>query len=461
MNLESIKYCLDINPKTGMVLAVNHHAVARWLLDQIPLATIIETKEMLCYFHGTYQPNGKEVAHRFLVSALSEYTKETGQTCYTKHLFDEVISIVRGLTYVHMEKFDNNLDIINVKNGLLNWRTMTLEPHRPDYYSRIQLPVEYNPDNDCPNIRSMFNTILKPEDKAKALEFIAYCLYRAMPIQKAFILLGPGSTGKSHFIDVVISLMGNENASSVSMHDLEKDRFATADLHNKLLNTFGDMEQTELPNVNILKMITSNKDVIRAQKKNEHAFNFVNFAKILFATNKLPKVRDDTSGFYRRVEILIFEHVFKQSEYDATLINKVTTPTELSGLLNMVLPYLEPLLSRNEFSNSFNSDTAAIKYKVASDPIRMFLETHIKEVAESAVSKEAVYAEYCKFCDANGVSPIHPNWFGRMFKKLVSWNRDGIKDFGGDRRTCWLNTRLILMSEIEAQKKKEALQGVN
>jgi len=88
---------------------------------------------------------------------------------------------------------------------------------------------------------------------------------------KSIYIVGPGGTGKSHFIDTVCKMLGEDNISSVSMHDLEKDRFATSDLYCKLLNSFGDMEQSTLPNVNILKMLTSNKDVIRAQRKGERA----------------------------------------------------------------------------------------------------------------------------------------------------------------------------------------------
>jgi len=442
MEISSIQECLEMHPKTGLVVGINFNAIAHWIISLMPVATVVETKEVLVYHNGKYVNNGAELVHRLLVEGLSHFIKDNGQTVYSKHLYDEVLSIVRGLTYVHIHRFDADLDIINCQNGLLNWRTMTLEPHRHTYYSRIQIPVDYDPDAECPNILGMYNTILREEDKRKAYEFIAYCLYRKYPIQKVFILLGPGSTGKSHFIDSVVNLLGAENVSSISMHDLEKDRFATSDLYNKLANTFGDMEQTELPNVNILKMLTSNKDVIRAQKKNEHAFNFVNFAKFLFATNRLPRVRDDTSGFYRRVEILAFEHVFEQDEYDATLINKISTPLELSGLLNMVLVYLDQLIERNEFSNSFDASKAEDKYKIQSDPVRMFIETYVEEVADSYVSKDAVYREYVRFCEKNNLKPLHPVWFGRTFRGLVPWNHYSIRDFDGVKKTAWLNTAL-------------------
>ena len=446
-----IETCLELHPKTHEVIAVNHHAIARLIVEKSPVATLVETGEMLFYARGHYVPNGEELIHRILVTMLAPYTKVNGQTAYNSHLLKEVLNIIRGMSYVESKRFDADLDIINCTNGLLNWRTGELLPHTPDYYSRIQINTAYDPDSECPNILSMFKTILRPEDFRKALEFIAYCLYRKYPVQKAFILLGPGGTGKSHFIDVIRALLSYENVSSTSMHDLEEDRFATSDLYNKLLNENGDLSQNTLPNVNTLKMLVSNKDTIRAQKKGEQAFDFVNFAKIIFAANKLPRVRDDTTGFYRRIEILLFEHVFSEQEKieSVDLLQRVTTPNELSGLLNLVLPYLEPLLESGRFSNSFEVSTAKDQYKKQSDPVNTFVELYIKEVADECVAKERIYKEYCKFCKINHVEPLHVVPFGKALKSCIPWYVSGIRDFGGCRHTALLNTMLIPVVEEE------------
>lgn len=446
-----IEQCLEFHPKTGEVISVNHHALANMIINHTPMATIVETKEMLSYVRGHYVPNGAEIVHRILVRMLAPYRKQNGQTAYCAFLLKEVIGIIQGMTYVESKVFDSNLDIINCTNGLLNWRTGKLESHRPSYYSRIQLNVAYNPDATCPTILDVFNTILRKEDFRKALEFIAYCLYRSYPIQKAFILLGPGGTGKSHFIDVIRALLSNENVSSTSMHDLEEDRFATSDLYLKLLNENGDLSQQTLPNVNVLKMLVSNKDTIRAQRKGERAFDFVNFAKIIFAANKLPKVKDDTSGFYRRIEILPFEHIFTEQEKAESvgIIERLTEPYELSGLLNIVLPYLEPLLDSGQFSNSFEVATAKDQYKKQSDPVNTFVELHIKEVADECVAKERVYHEYLKFCKLNHIEALHPVPFGKALKACIPWYQHGIRDFGGDRHTALLNTMLIPINNLD------------
>ena len=47
----------------------------------------------------------------------------------------EIKNCVMRKTYVKMEEFDSNIDIINLKNGLYNWRTNEFFAHTPDYYS--------------------------------------------------------------------------------------------------------------------------------------------------------------------------------------------------------------------------------------------------------------------------------------------------------------------------------------
>ena len=49
-------------------------------------------------------------------------------------------------TYKNLEEFDSDTDIINMKDGLFNWRTKEFLPHTPDYYSLNQIPIKYNPN---------------------------------------------------------------------------------------------------------------------------------------------------------------------------------------------------------------------------------------------------------------------------------------------------------------------------
>ncbi len=449
---DSLERCFSFSNLVGHesdVTAVNTTALARWIMEIIPIRCIIETKEVLTYVHGKFIPNGLEFIHKVLTEALSPYRKTSGAAIYTSHLHDEVVHIVRGLTYIHADKFDADLNWINVENGMLNWKTGEFTEHDPGFNSRIQIPVKYDPYAVCPSIQKILKIILRPEDYVKMLEFIAYMLYRAYPISKAFIMIGPGKTGKSTLMEIIERFIGGSNCSSVSMHDIEHDRFATSDLYNKLFNGMGDMAQTNMPNANNLKMLTSGKDRIRGQKKGKQAFDFVNFAKIMFGTNKLPKVADDSDGFYRRVELIAMFHQFTPEEKDPRLLEAAQSDEEMSGLLNLVLPYLAPLLERGEFTNGTDTSSTATQYKVGSDPIPTFIETYVEEVPDAVTVKRDIYDTYVKFCNRYDVTPLCEIWFGREFAKHMPWRTQSQRIIGGRSRAVWLNLRLKPQGEVD------------
>lgn len=439
----NFKDCLHINSRTGEVDSINNYELARWILNYVPVICVVETREVLTYINGRYMSNGEEFIHRVLVEYLAPYVKKGGNTAYSDHLFREVLSIIRGMSYRYIRQFDEDLDIINLKNGLLNIKTLELSPHTPDYPTRIQHPVEYDPKATCPNAEKVIRTIFKEKDHNKILEFIGYCLYRGYPVQKAFILLGPGGTGKTHFIDIVCRMIGDQNVSSASVHDLENDRFASAELFQKCVNQYDDMEQSTLANINMLKMLTSDKARVRAQRKNQHPFDFVNFAKMVFSTNRLPRVNDDTTGFFRRIEIFHMDHVFREGDQDPELLERAIRPEELSGLLNLVIPYLWNLLERRKFSNAFSIEDMRTQYLTASDPITSFVEGYIEEDPDSDTVKSDVYEAYTIFCMLNKIDIPSKTKFFRDFTKAVPWQRiSSVKNINGNNKAVWLHMKL-------------------
>ena len=89
-------------------------------------------------------------------------------------------------TYVKREKFDSNLDIVNLKNGLYNMRTGKLEPHSPDYYSLNQKPFPYNPKARPKYFIKFLKDVLYAEDILTAIDIIAYTFLRYNPQELLF-----------------------------------------------------------------------------------------------------------------------------------------------------------------------------------------------------------------------------------------------------------------------------------
>ena len=97
-------------------------------------ATIEETKEILFYdsSKGVYVYGG-EIEIEKAIEKKYGYQLMTGS-------IKEIKDFVTRKTYIKKEKFDSDIDIINIKDGLLNSKTGQLSPHTPDYYSLNQKP---------------------------------------------------------------------------------------------------------------------------------------------------------------------------------------------------------------------------------------------------------------------------------------------------------------------------------
>ena len=262
------------------------------IMNEHIFKTMTDTEEIYCYDNekGVYV-TGQE----WRIKGLSQLMYPEIKT----HQLHEVINQIKRRTYVDRSKFDSNPDIINLENGLLNIHTKELSPPCPSYLSTVHLPIKYIPRTVCPKILQFLREVLRPSDIHVALQMLGYCLYRSCEYEKAFMFFGGGSNGKGVLIKLIEAFLGESNCSHRSLQDLDKNRFAAANLYGKHVNTFADLKSIKLSETGNFKMLVSG-DSITAERKFEHPFTFRNYAKLIFSANEIPESDDKTDAFYRR-----------------------------------------------------------------------------------------------------------------------------------------------------------------
>ena len=95
-----------------------------------------------------------------------------------------------------------------------------------------------------------------------------------------------------------------------------------------------------------LKQIVSG-DMVEGERKYEHPFTFTPCARVMLATNHLPKLRDVTHAFFRRLVMIRFNRCFTAEEMDMNLPAKLAA--ELSGIYAMAVAGLRSLRERGRF----------------------------------------------------------------------------------------------------------------
>jgi phage/plasmid-associated DNA primase len=94
--------------------------------------TIEETKEIYWYDeqNGKYVPRGDTIIEKYA---------ETLDPEISTHKVNEIVNKVRRRTYVRLEEFESDPNIINFKNGLYHIQSGKLTDHTPNYLSMVQV----------------------------------------------------------------------------------------------------------------------------------------------------------------------------------------------------------------------------------------------------------------------------------------------------------------------------------
>ena len=439
----NIENCIQCNQRTGSYEAISVSGVVDELIERLHILTIMETGDILKYENGVYVGNGLQLISQVLAHDLSKLVSYKGKPMYNKMVKLEIIDLIKDRTLVSVKDFDTDLDTINMNNCIYNWRTGESIPHNPMYLSVIQVPIDYDPNATCEKIEEILRDIIQPEDYIKMLEFIAFLYYRNYSVQKAFILYGPGGTGKSAFLNMLDKMIGANNCSAVPFDEIDQ-LFARVNLCGKLMNKGGELDNQAVKRTLIFKSLTSGFDPIEARHLYKESFRFVNFAKLIWATNSIPRVFDDTDGFYRRVEILLFLHKFKPEEYDQERMDAMVDPKQLSGLFNLCISKLEPLLERHDYTNASTVDGIREKYRAISDPIQSFADDRLVACPDGRISCDELYELYEAYCQNFKVKPIHKNQFDITIPSKIRSMRQDRMAFGRKRSVCcWVGVRVI------------------
>lgn len=389
---------------------------------------------------GIWKPYG--------ISHVEEEVKLELGLSYKPYMASQVVNCIQVDTYIDREEFVCPLHLIVLQNGTLNMETRTLEEHNSDNYAKNRLSISFYTKAECPAIDKFFKEVY-PENQDILYEIIGYCLWKATPIHLFFILLGEGRNGKSTYLNLIKQFLGEGNVSAVALQDLDESRFAIALLYEKMANLNSDIPQNLLKHTGKLKQL-SDGSLMKAEFKNQQAFHFANYAKLIFSANTLPITYDDTTAFHRRPVILNFEQEFVDGvNADPDILKKLTTPQELSGLLNRVLEALDRVLKQGGFTNVKSVEERKQEYTIKSNPAKYFLENCVEEgEPQDYVTKSDLYDAYISWCHKNGYTPTSQSALSAQANRWLPYIDGRKKRVGGENVKVWYKIRLNEVAEV-------------
>lgn len=206
-------------------------------------------------------------------------------------------------------------DMIPFQNGLLDLTSGQLVPATPENASTWILPFEYDREARCPNFLGWLSETVEGDEATIALlrAWINALLTGRSDLQVFLHLIGPGGTGKSTFGRLVFVLVGEENATTTSLKQLETNRFESANIFGKRLTAIEDTDKYG-GSVSVLKAMTG-QDPLRLERKNQQQQgSFIYEGQTLMMSNERLASTDNTSGIERRRVTVEFKKRLTQEE---------------------------------------------------------------------------------------------------------------------------------------------------
>jgi len=331
-----------------------------------------------------------------------------------KSRVEDALYQVRSLSTIpHGCKTNDQADWICVKNGMLNLVNFETKPHAPEFYCTYSLPVEFNPESSarCDRWeRFLAESVQTREAILQLQEFTGYILVRHTKFEKCLLLLGPGADGKSTFLKILKELVGNENCAAVSFQDLE-DQFQRSSLYSKLLNISAEVGWKALESP-YFKAIVSG-DPINAAFKHKNTFTFSPYCKLAFAANRLPRVIDNSDGFFRRVLPIRFKRQFLE-DADPNLFEDLRA--ELSEIFSWAIVGLHRLVTQGKFTECDETRELLMEYRRVNNPVLCFVQDQCAIGDHFETAKQTLYTEYRKYCGENGYQIMNrENFFRELY----------------------------------------------
>lgn len=259
--------------------------------------------------------------YRVLVSE-SGWTKMRATT--VQDLWLEVWATAPALEDGDDHKLGSPEPRLNMRNGVLDLHTGKLRPHGEPWATTNQIPWDYIEDEElvAKDTAALDWFLQKATDKETA-EFIwrllGYIAAGGNPDQKLVILQGPGGSGKGTLQQVVGTLVGDANRSSLSLGKVG-GRFTTRLLHRKTVNISGDVAGGRIPQYGEILSLTGG-DPVHADRKGTDGFDFAWDGVLLIATNDvltLPKGVSSQTGWWRRAMYVDMNHPATEGEKSST-----------------------------------------------------------------------------------------------------------------------------------------------
>lgn len=302
---------------------------------------------------------------------------------------------------IRHDELDANLWLLNCANGVVDLKTGQLLPHDRTHLCTKLIDVPYDPQATAARWLRFVSEIMSGD--AEMVGFLrraaGYSLTGSVHEQVLFFLYGMGSNGKSTFLEILLSLLGDYGQKAPTELIMMKRNDGgvpndVARLVGRRLVVTAEIEGDRRLAESLVKDLTGGDKLVARFMRQEY-FEFHPTHKLWIYGNHKPVIRGTDKGIWRRLNTIPFSVQFTDNK-DPYLKDKLLA--ELPGILAWAVGgCLE--WQRDGLKPPATVQKATDNYRAEMDVIAGFID-ECCVINPSCVTPFAdLYEEYRKYCD--------------------------------------------------------------
>lgn len=327
-----------------------------------------------------YTWNGK--FYEYLESRfLEQFANDHFEPLANNNMRSEFRNLILSTNLMPLEWFTESVqDYINFNNGVLNVTKRELLPHSADRGFLSVLPFDYDSKAKAPLFeKTLLKILCNDETLVKIMqEFFGYVLVNEGSwAQKALVMVGGGSNGKSTILNILKKVVGKNSYSALSIKEINESEYSRMLLDGKLVNIGEEAPSKSLVDSSMFKNIVTGGEVQMRHPYKESISKNVT-CKQIFSCNEIPKTRDASHGFLRRLIIVPFNYKLSKADPDFDPHIEKKLSAELPGIFNWAMEGYERLKKQQEFTKSEAADQQLERFQEEIDTVRAWMKHHVK-----------------------------------------------------------------------------------
>jgi putative DNA primase/helicase len=342
---------------------------------------------------------------------------------------------------VKVDELDQNNELLNLKSGTLDLKTLESREHRREDKLTKLAPVTLDPEAKCPLWLAFLDRVLDKD--VELISFvqraIGYSLTGETSEHVLFLLHGTGANGKSTFIETILSLLG-EYARPAEFRtfltsESEKVRNDLAGLVGIRFVSAVEVGDGKQLDEAVIKQITGG-DTITTRFLYEEFFDFRPRFKLWLAANSKPEIRGVDEAIWRRVLLIPFEITIPKEERDKELGAKLKA--ELPGILAWAIEGLRAW-QKDGLKPPEKVIAATNEYREEQDFLGPFLDEKFERGEKLFVSNAELNSVYEVWA---GRDAVKQRTLARMLK--ARGFKQDLRKINGEAKRGWVGLGLRL-----------------